>query len=615
MKNTDISVLRLITCGSVDDGKSTLIGQMLFQLKLVFDDQLAALQTDSRKFGTQGSAMDFALLLDELASEREQGITIDVAYRYINTGRRSLIIADTPGHEEYTRNMATGASTAALAIVIVDAQRGVLTQTRRHAFIASLFGIENVVLAVNKMDLVGYDEDVFANIASEFMAVNKQLKFKQVRPIPISALMGDNVVKASSQMLWYKGPTLLDYLEKVDVSYPNLAPLRLPVQHVIRPDQNFHGYAGRIVGGSLSVGDIVKILPSNQEAKISQIYVGQTEQDRAHVGQSVTLTLTGEFSISRGDMLVDCAKPAEIADQFQAMILWMDQTEMLPGRKYIMKTECRSVIATLAKPRYRINVNNYEKQPCNTLALNDIASCNISLDRDIAFDAYDQNRTTGSFILIDPSTNATVGAGIIRFALRRNHNIYWHAMDVTKTGRARAKGQKPFVLWFTGLSGSGKSTIANVLEQKLYTMGLHTMLLDGDNVRHGLNRDLGFTNADRVENIRRVGEVSKLMLEGGLITLVSFISPFSAERDMVRNMFKADEFIEIYVNTPIEEAEKRDTKELYQKARAGKLKNFTGIDSPYEPPLKPEVNVSTLELSAEEAAEKILNFLKITHLN
>ena len=609
-RQAEKDTLRFITCGSVDDGKSTLIGRLLYESKLIFDDQLAALDADSRKFGTQDGAFDFALLVDGLAAEREQGITIDVAYRYFTTDRRKFIVADTPGHEQYTRNMATGASTAALAIIMIDARKGVLAQTRRHAFIASLLGIRHVVLAINKMDLVEYAEDVFNAITGDFMSLNEELGFADIQPIPISALKGDNILAASANTPWYDGPSLLTHLEEVDVAAGDDGPLRLPVQYVIRPHQDFRGYAGRIAGGDVAPGDDLKILPSGHEAKVENVYVGEAEQARAGVGQSVTVTLQGEFDISRGDMIVEAGKPAEIADQFRATIIWMDQTEMLPGRSYILKTEGRSATATLAKPRYRINVNNYERQPADTLALNDIASCNISLDRAIAFDPYEVNRTTGSFILIDPETNATAGVGMIKFALRRSQNIHWQALDVDKAQRAKAKGQKPVVLWFTGLSGSGKSTIANIVEKELHATGRHTMLLDGDNVRHGLNRDLGFTDADRVENIRRVGEVSKLMLEAGVITLVSFISPFASERAMVRSMLDDGEFIEIYVDTPLEEAERRDVKGLYKKARAGELKNFTGIDSPYEAPKNPEITVNTVELSAEEAADVVLSFLE-----
>ena len=601
--------LRFITCGSVDDGKSTLIGRLLYESKLIFDDQLAALDVDSRKFGTQGDAFDFALLLDGLAVEREQGITIDVAYRYFATDRRKFIVADTPGHEQYTRNMATGASTAALAIIMIDARKGVLAQTRRHAFIATLLGIKHMVLVVNKMDLVDYAENVFDTISNDFVVLNEMLGFAEIKTIPISALNGDNVVAPSPNMPWYIGPSLLTYLEEVELQASDDGPLRLPVQYVIRPHQDFRGYAGRIAGGVVAPGDAVKILPSGQETRVEHVYVGEAEQERASAGQSVTVTLQGEFGISRGDMIVEARKPAEIADQLRATIIWMDQSEMLPGRAYILTAEGWSATARLAKPRYRINVNNYEQLPADTLSLNDIASCNISLDRAIVFDPYETNRTTGSFILIDPETNATAGVGMIEFALRRSKNIHWQALDVDKVQRAKALGQKAVVLWFTGLSGSGKSTIANIVEKKLHAMGRHTMLLDGDNVRHGLSRDLGFTDADRVENIRRVGEVSKLMLEAGMITLVSFISPFGSERAMVRSMLENGEFIEIYVDTSLEEAERRDVKGLYKKARAGKLKNFTGIDSPYEAPNDPEITVNTVELSAEEAADVVISFL------
>ena len=601
--------LRFITCGSVDDGKSTLIGRLLHEARLIFDDQLAALDADSRKFGTQDGDVDFALLVDGLAAEREQGITIDVAYRYFTTDRRKFVVADTPGHEQYTRNMATGASTVSLAIIMVDARKGVLAQTKRHAFIASLLGIRHVVLAVNKMDLADYAQDVFDGITEDFHALNEQLGFEGIQPIPVSALKGDNILAVSGNMPWYSGPALMTHLEEVDVSGGPDGPLRLPVQYVIRPNQDFRGYAGSVAGGRVSKGDRVKILPSGQDAGIESILLGDERVGHAEAGQSVTVTIDGDLDISRGDMIVAADEPAEIADQFRATIIWMNEAEMLPGRRYILKTEGRSATATMARPRYRVNVNSYERQPADTLSLNDIATCNISLDRPIAFDPYQANRTTGSFILIDPDTNATASAGMIEFALRRSQNIHWQAMDVDKSQRAGAKGQKACVLWFTGLSGSGKSTIANIVEKKLHAMGRHTMLLDGDNVRHGLNRDLGFTDADRVENIRRIGEVSKLMVEAGMITLVSFISPFASEREMARAMLEEGEFIEIYVDTPLEEAERRDVKGLYKKARAGELKNFTGIDSPYEAPANPEIRVNTVELSSEEAADRIIRHM------
>ena len=601
--------LRVIICGSVDDGKSTLIGRLLYESKMIPDDQMAALEADSRKFGTQGSEFDFALLVDGLAAEREQGITIDVAYRYFTTDRRKFIVADTPGHEQYTRNMATAASTASLAVIIVDARKGVLAQTRRHAFIAWLLGIRHVVFAVNKMDLVDYAEDVFDDIQAGFTTLKEQLGFENIHSVPVSALKGDNILAVSAKMPWYVGRSLMEHLEEVDVSSRNDGPLRLPVQYVVRPNQDFRGYAGQIAGGSVSTGDKVKILPSGKEALIETIMIGAAPVSYAAIGQSVTMTIDRNLDISRGDVIVGVDQPPETADQLRANIIWMQEAEMLPGRRYIFKTECRSAAVTMAKLRYRINMNTYERQPSDKLALNDIGACDISLDRPISFDPYQENRVMGSFILIDPETNATAGAGMIEYPLFRNQNIYWQPMDIGKAQRAAAKGQTPCVLWFTGLSGSGKSTIANIVEKMLHAKGRHTMLLDGDNVRHGLNRDLGFTDVDRVENIRRIGEVAKLMVEAGIITLVSFISPFASERKMVRNIFEDGEFIEIYVDTPLEEAERRDVKGLYKKARAGDLKNFTGIDSPYEAPSDPEIRVNTVGLTAEEAAERILLYL------
>lgn len=606
--------LRFITCGSVDDGKSTLIGRLLYESRMIFDDQLTALDSDSRKFGTQDGGLDFALLVDGLAAEREQGITIDVAYRYFTTDKRNFIVADTPGHEQYTRNMATGASTAALAIIMIDARKGVLAQTRRHAFIASLLGIRNVVLAINKMDLVDYAKDRFDAVLADFTGLNERLGFADVTPIPVSALQGDNVIARSHRTPWYDGPALLDHLETIDagcdMGRDSGGSLRLPVQYVIRPNQDFRGYAGRIASGALRPGQAVKILPSGRETTVARILVGDREVKTATAGQSVTVTVDGEFDISRGNMIVDAAAPAEVADQFRSTIIWMQDAEMLPGRAYILRTETASYTAKLAKPRYRVNVNDYARSPADTLILNDIASCNLSLDRPMAFDAYTQNRSTGSFILIDPETNATAGAGMIKYALRRSQNIHWQALDIDAGQRAAAKSQRACVLWFTGLSGSGKSTIANILEKKLHAMSHHTMLLDGDNVRHGLNRDLGFTDADRVENIRRVSEVSKLMVEAGLITLVSFISPFAAERQMAREMLEEGAFVEIHVDTPLAEAEHRDVKGLYKKARAGELKNFTGIDSPYEAPESPEITLPTMEMDAETAADAVIEWLR-----
>ena len=602
--------LRFITCGSVDDGKSTLIGRLLYEAKVIFDDQLAALDADSRKYGTQAGKLDFALLVDGLAAEREQGITIDVAYRYFSTDKRNFIVADTPGHEQYTRNMATGASTAHVAVIIVDARKGVLDQTRRHAFIASLLGIRHVVLAINKMDLVDYAKERFDAIVADFLVLNKTLNFMQIIPIPISALNGDNVTNKSENMPWYEGQYLLGHLETLDSNLYKNNSLRLPVQYVLRPNSDYRGYAGRVGSGILYPGLAVKILPSGKETNIKNIFVGSEEVTEAIGGQSVTVTIAGEFDISRGDLIADASAAPSIADQFRVTIIWMSDSAMLPGRKYLLRTETSNYDCKVAKLRHRININDYTKAPANTLDLNDIASCDISLNRPLAFDAYSENKSTGSFILIDPESNATIAAGMIDFALRRSQNIHWQVSDIEADHRAIAKNQQPCVLWFTGLSGSGKSTIANLIEKKLHTMSRHTMLLDGDNIRHGLNRDLGFTDADRVENIRRVAEVSKLMVEAGLITLVSFISPFAAERKMARELFKDGAFVEIYVNTPIAEAERRDVKGLYKKARSGALKNFTGIDSAYEPPVSPEITLSTMELEPDAAADVVVDWLK-----
>ena len=609
------SLLRFITCGSVDDGKSTLIGRMLYESKMIFEDQLSALESDSKKVGTQGEEIDFALLVDGLASEREQGITIDVAYRFFSTEKRKFIVADTPGHEQYTRNMATGASTAELAIILIDARKGVLTQTRRHSFIVSLLGIRRVVLAVNKMDLVGYDQQRFDEIVADYEEFARGLGGGEKAPfeitaIPMSALKGDNIIAPSEAIDWYSGPPLLQFLEDVPVNEAvSDAPFRFPVQWVNRSSSDFRGFAGLIASGEIKTGERIRVQPSGRESTVARIVTMDGDLDKAVAGQSVTLTLDDEIDISRGDLISPAAAPAEVADQFETTLLWMSDEPMLPGRPYLLKMGALTAQATITTPKYTVNVNSFEHVAATRLDLNEIGVCNISLDRRIAFDPYEANRQTGGFILIDRLTNATVGMGLIHFALRRSANIHWQAMDVSKQARAASKGQKPAVLWFTGLSGSGKSTIANILEKKLAALGRHTYLLDGDNVRHGLNRDLGFTDADRVENIRRVAEVAKLMADAGLITLVSFISPFRSERRMARDMMAEGEFVEIHVDTPLEIAETRDVKGLYAKARAGEIKNFTGIDSPYEAPRNPEIRISTSDLSAEEAADALFDFL------
>ena len=604
------SLLRFITCGSVDDGKSTLIGRLLYETKMIFEDQLTALEQDSKKVGTQGENIDFALLVDGLAAEREQGITIDVAYRFFATEHRKFIVADTPGHEQYTRNMATGASTADLAVLLIDARQGVLTQTKRHAFIASQLGVGHIVLAVNKMDLVDYSENVFNEIVEDFKAFAAQLDIPNLHAIPVSALVGDNVVDGSRFMPWYEGPSLLGYLEGVDVEAEETSlPFRMPVQWVNRPDLDFRGYAGRIAGGIIRPGDDIRVLPSGKQSKIARIVTMDSDLDEAVSGQSVTLTLTDEIDISRGDVIATSETPPEISDQFDTTIIWLSEEPMLPGRSYRMKTSSRLVSATVNAPKHKTDVNTLQKLPAKTLQLNEIGNCTLAVDRPIAFDSYAENRQTGSFILIDRMTNNTVGMGMINFPLRRAANIHWQNLDINKAANSEQKGQNPAVLWFTGLSGSGKSTIANEVQRRLYATGRHSFILDGDNVRHGLNRDLGFTDADRVENIRRVAEVSKLMVEAGLITLVSFISPFRAERELARNLMEEGEFIEIFVNTPLSVAETRDPKGLYKKARAGNLKNFTGIDSPYEAPENPEIEINTAEMSVEDAAERVINGL------
>jgi bifunctional enzyme CysN/CysC len=575
---------------------------------MIFEDQLASLERDSKTSGTQGQDIDFALLVDGLAAEREQGITIDVAYRFFATDKRKFIVADTPGHEQYTRNMVTGASTADLAVILIDARQGVLTQTRRHSYLVKLLGIKNVVLAVNKMDLVGYSQERFYEIVKDYSHFAKQIGMESFLPIPISGLKGENMITRSTQMPWYTGQTLMEHLETAPVNDARMmnVPFRMPVQWVNRPNLDFRGFAGQIGTGIVKPGDAIRVLPSGKTTTVKSIVTYNGDLDQAIAGQSVTLTFNDEVDCSRGDVIVKADEPCEVADQFEATLVWMDEHAMLPGRPYLLKIGTQTVTATVTEPKYEVNINTLEHMASRTLGLNAIGVCNLSIDRAIPFEAYATNPDLGGFILIDRMTNATVAAGMIHFALRRSQNIHWQAVDIDRDAHAAAKNQKPAVVWFTGLSGSGKSTIANLVEKKLHAMGKHTFLLDGDNVRHGLNRDLGFTDADRVENVRRVGEVAKLMTDAGLIVLTAFISPFRSERRMVRDLIVQGEFFEVYVNTPLEVAESRDVKGLYKKARSGQLKNFTGIDSPYEAPESAEMVVNTVELSAEEAAEKIV---------
>lgn len=600
-------LLRLITCGSVDDGKSTLIGRLLYDSKRLFDDQLAALESDSRRHGTQGAGIDYALLLDGLAAEREQGITIDVAYRYFDTDRRKYIVADCPGHEQYTRNMATGASTAEVAVVLVDARKGLLTQTRRHSYIVSLLGIGQVVLAVNKMDLAGFDQGVFERIAGDYRALAAQLGIAQVQCIPLSALEGDNLSSRSPNTPWYAGPSLLEYLDTLQLDSTDAAGgLRLPVQYVNRPHQHFRGFAGTIAAGQVRPGDAVVVLPSARRSTVASVRDANGEVPLARAGQAVTLTLADEIDISRGDVIAAAGDPPEVSDQFAAHVLWMDDAPLLPGRPYWLQIGARTVSASISEIKHRIDVNTQEAMAAKRLALNEVGVCNLSLDEPIAFEPYARNRTLGGFILIDRQSNATVGAGTLDFALRRAGNVHWQHLDVDRAARARIKGQTPRVLWFTGLSGAGKSTIANLVDKRLHALGYHTFILDGDNVRHGLNRDLGFTDADRVENIRRVVEVARLMTDAGLIVLVSFISPFRAERQMARERFAPGEFIEVFVDVPLAVAEARDVKGLYAKARAGQIPNFTGIDSPYEAPQAPELHLLAAQESTEQLVARVL---------
>ncbi len=602
------TMLRFITCGSVDDGKSTLIGRLLYDSKMIFEDQLAALEADSKKVGTQGQEIDFALLVDGLAAEREQGITIDVAYRFFATEKRKFIVADTPGHEQYTRNMVTGASTADLAVILVDARKGILTQTRRHSYLAHLLGIRNIVLAVNKMDLVGYDQAIFNRIVMTYRAFASELGITRFTPIPISGFKGDNITLRSDNTPWYQGPTLIDHLETVEVNSAADAekPFRMPVQWVNRPNLDFRGFSGLIATGSVRPGDAVRVLPSGKTSSITRIVTLDGDLDEAVAGQSVTLCFADEVDCSRGDVIALADNPPQVADQFESTIVWMSDEAMLPGRPYWLKIGTQTVSATIQQPKYQVNVNTMDQLAAKTLELNAIGVANLSTDKPVVFEPYKDNRTLGGFILIDKISNATVAAGMLHFSLRRAQNVHWQATDVSRDHHAALKNQKPAVLWFTGLSGAGKSTIANLVEKKLARMNRHTFLLDGDNVRHGLNRDLGFTDADRVENIRRVGEVAKLMTDAGLIVITAFISPFRSERDMVRQMMQPGEFIEVHIDTSLADAEARDVKGLYKKARSGELKNFTGIDSPYEAPVDPEIRIDTANLTAEEAADLIV---------
>jgi len=602
------SMLRFITCGSVDDGKSTLIGRLLYDSKMIFEDQLAALENDSRRVGTQGQDIDFALLVDGLAAEREQGITIDVAYRFFATEKRKFIVADCPGHEQYTRNMVTGASTADCAVILIDARKGVLVQTRRHSFLCHQLGIRNLVLAVNKMDLIDYDDTKFNAIVSDYAKFAESIGIESFTAVPISGLAGDNITSRSDNTDWYGGPVLIDLLETMQIS--NTAsqkkPFRMPVQWVNRPNLDFRGFSGLIASGTVKPGDELRSLPSGKTSTVKSVVTMGGELDEAVAGQSITITLEEEIDCSRGDVLATADDPPQVADQFETTIVWMDDEPLVVGRGYWLKLGTQMVSVTIAEPKYEIDVNTMEHLASQTLNLNQIGVCEITTDRRIVFDPYTENRALGGFILIDKITNHTVGAGMLHFSLRRSQNVHWQPTDITRDHHASMKNQTPRVLWFTGLSGSGKSTIANEVEKKLALMNRHTFLLDGDNVRHGLNKDLGFTESDRIENIRRIGEVAKLMTDAGLIVLTAFISPFRADRQLVRDMIDGGEFIEIHVDTPLEIAEARDVKGLYKKARDGKLKNFTGIDSPYEPPESPEIRVNTVEMTPEEAADHII---------
>ena len=611
LRSGEKGVLRFLTCGSVDDGKSTLIGRLLYDSKLLFDDQLNILKRDSQKHGTAGEEIDFALLLDGLEAEREQGITIDVAYRFFATQKRKFVVADTPGHEQYTRNMATGASTADVAVILVDARRGVLPQTRRHTYIARMMGIPNIVLAVNKMDLVGYSSARFHAVVADYLEAAEQLGFKSITPIPMSARKGDNVTAPSSQMPWHSGPTLLDYLEQVDVESDLLdQAFRMPVQWVNRPHADFRGFSGLVVSGQIAAGDKIVVAGSGETAAVARIVTADGDLDAAAAGESVTLVLDREIDVSRGDVIAAADARPEVSDQFAAELLWMHEEELLPGRSYLMKLGTATTLATVSSLKHRVEINTYQQLPSTRLEINEIGMCNLSCSRPVAFDPYHQIRDMGAFILIDRFTTQTVGAGMIRFGLRRASNIHQQAMDVSKAKRSAIKGQKPAILWFTGLSGAGKSTIANIVERELAEAGLHTYSLDGDNVRHGLNRDLGFTDADRVENIRRIGEVARLFVDAGLIVTCSFISPFRSERQMVRELVDEGEFVEVFVDTPLDVCIERDPKGLYKKAQSGELKNFTGFDSPYEEPQAPEIRIDTTKVGVEEAASLVIARLR-----
>jgi bifunctional enzyme CysN/CysC len=605
------SLLRFITCGSVDDGKSSLIGRLLYESKMIFEDQFAALREDSKRIGTRGGELDFALLVDGLTAEREQGITIDVAYRFFTTEKRKFIVADTPGHEQYTRNMVTGASTADLAVILIDARKGVLTQTRRHSYIAALLGVRHIVVAVNKMDLVEYSQDIFDNIERDYRAFADQIKLDAVTCIPVSAVAGDNVTSRSARTPWYLGMGLLEYLETVEVEGPaEDSAFRMPVQWVNRPNAEFRGFAGLIASGVVRPGDALRVLPAGRTTTVARVFAGDGDASSAVAGESVTLTLADEIDVSRGDVLAAADAPPAVANQFEATIIWMHDEPLLQGRAYLLKLAAKTVTATVAPIKYRVNINTLEHLAAKKLDLNDIGVCGLELSSAIAFEPYADSRVLGGFILIDRLSNNTVGAGLLHFALRRSQNVHWQALDVNKAARAGLSRQKPCILWFTGLSGAGKSTIANLVEKQLHAEGRQTYLLDGDNVRHGLNKDLGFTDEDRVENIRRVAEVARLMVDAGLIVMVSFISPFRSERRMARALVAPGEFVEVFVDATLEQAEARDAKGLYKKARRGELKNFTGIDSPYEAPENPEIRLDTTALTPEAAAALVITHLR-----